>query len=611
MKGLSVWIWIIGGLIVGMVMFTMFIQLLSYINLSKDREFAKENFGVIVKAAQSVCESREGTIITKIVSFPELTKGVYSTNHSRYFIETGRGLGRYICIQFEKETLCEEIKCNVEMIVIKPEKNLLNLVSRIVGESGYTDFTIKIIKNVCGVSILFPGQETECVGCDFLCNAVCNKQCESEPDYPDNDPDCKRMLDDTFWCEGDKKCDSDRGENCGNSKDCPPIQKNLPEGSLCGCKEECISGLKCTKNHCCPEGKKWNGEKCVYEFDVLIAALKSNLREVYSDSQISQLESKISEYARSLEDEDLSAGLLYLDEDKVSDLIGNKVTNPDDWNNVNGILRQLVTKMNVKYVLIVGGYHRFPSGKASSFDSDNPYGDTTGDYIPDIAIGRVPEPNGGDIDLLLKAFGTFTNLHKSGGIDLRNHIGLTLGMSYTTMTCFSQYVWGKQCSQYPNCKLDTSAKTDASGKDFFYLTEHGDIGPPQYYGGFNSPSDVTGMDVSNAMWMIVPCYGGVVDYSSTSQGYVLTFFKQGGAIHLSSTYENCCADPSGSCTERIDEGVGELYYLTAKNFAPGVRVGDAYKIGKSQYINTGDGIGEGWFNNFYGDPTLKIKNMWS
>jgi len=40
------------------------------------------------------------------------------------------------------------------------------------------------------------------------------------------------------------------------------------------------------------------------------------------------------------------------------------------------------------------------------------------------------------------------------------------------------------------------------------------------------PSGMGAMDVSNAVWMMVPCYGGVIDYSSTSDSIVLTFLKK-------------------------------------------------------------------------------------
>jgi len=77
---------------------------------------------------------------------------------------------------------------------------------------------------------------------------------------------------------------------------------------------------------------------------------------------------------------------------------------------------------------------------------------------------------------------------------------------------------------------------------------------------------------------MVPCYGGVIDYSSTSDSIVLTFLKKGGAIHMSSTSTNCCSVTGITCTDKIDyvsaseggpgAGVGALYYKIAKNSHP-------------------------------------------
>ena len=264
--------------------------------------------------------------------------------------------------------------------------------------------------------------------------------------------------------------------------------------------------------------------------------------------------------------------------------------------------------------MIVGGYDRFPSPKVSGYYTDNPYADYTKDNVPDVALGRLPEPNDGDMDLFITAFDTFIRLHNSGGLELSSHVGRTLGYGYLAMDCWSLYNWGKKCNEYPNCKAPTSdSSTAASGKVFFYLTQHGSSGPPQSYVSALKPSDVSGMNVNNAVWMIIPCYGGVINYKSTSEGIVLTFFKKGGAIHMSSTNLNCCAVTGTTCDQTIDGGgVAALYHRIAQNFAPETRIGDAYKNGKIKFKNEiGNGqMQEFYINCLYGDPSLKIKSMW-
>ncbi len=352
----------------------------------------------------------------------------------------------------------------------------------------------------------------------------------------------------------------------------------------------------------------------VCRFDVLIAAIKSNLQSTYSAGQITQLENKIKDYQSALQNDGLSSIFLYLDEDETSDIIGSKVTSPGSWNNVDGILDQLIPKIDARYVLIVGGYRRFPSAKQGGYYTDIPYSDYTGDNMPDVALGRLPDPNNGDLNLFMNSFDTFIGLHNSGGLDLSPHVGRTLAPGYLTMECWSQYIWGQKCSPYPNCGVGTGdSPTAASGKNFFYLTQHGSKGPPQVYASAISPGNLNSMDVSGAVWMIVPCYGGVINYGSTGQSIVLNFFKNGGAIHMGSTDPNCCAVTGSSCSLLIDNcGVGTLYHRIAMNFNGGTRIGDAYKLGKIAFKGScGTGMRhEFYINCLYGDPTLTIKNMW-
>ncbi len=498
--------------------------------------------------------------------------------------------------------------------------------------------------------------DTDCYLCDGICNGFCSYDCA----YLDHDPDCPEGFIDWFElteCCGNNKCGM--SENCLSCPtDCPeddisvdpPVERNCSifnegpadnffccpdannsamygcanltlnkqENESCTCPPECAEGLVCNgpkgDKHCCPAGKVWNGTMCKLSGDVLIVALKGNLEKKYSQGQIDELETKINQFIDALAADGLGASLFYLDEDMTSDLIGTKVSNTGDWNEVDGVLDQLIPKLNSRYVLIIGGYDRFPSARVGAYYTDNHYGDYTKDNIPDVALGRLPDPRSGDIDLFINSFDTFIDSHNSGGLDLSSHIGRTLDYGYESMECWSQYVWGQKCQPYQNCKSGTSdSKTAASGKGFFYITQHGTDGPPQMYVDALMPGNLNSMDLSGSVWMIVPCMGGVINYASTSQSIVLTFFNKGGAVHMGSTNNNCCATPAGVCTTSIDKGgVGALYYRIAKNFRVGTRIGDAYKAGKIEYrTNHGNGpSNEFYINHLYGDPTLKIKEVW-
>ncbi len=458
-------------------------------------------------------------------------------------------------------------------------------------------------------------------------------ECESPSQCDDNDPcttdncvDGFCVHDDITSCtSGDGCCP--HGCNPTNDNDCTPecsTNAQCNDNNACTI-DTCISQMcehelktVCEDNDdCCPGGcTKSTDNDCTDTYDVLIVALRNNMDDVYSSTQLASLENKIrNNYVNALQGDGLTARFFYLDEDETSDVIAIKVAKSGTHNadSIDGVLEELIKKLNAKYIIIIGGEDRFLMGTMSGYKSDDfygNYGEPNGRI--DIPVGRILDPNNGDYDQLMAALDAHISMHNSGGLDLSNHVERTLGSNYLTMECFSQYVWGDKCPDNPSCKVGTSdSSTAASGKDFFYLTQHGSPGPPQTYPNALSPGNLNSMDMGGAMWMMVPCHGGVIDYSSASQGITQMFAKRGGSVFFGSTYYNCCANQGTVCTENIDNGgVGALYYRYVRNFAVGKRIGDAYLDGKNDYLSEIGYADRAFINNFYGDPTLKIKNMW-
>jgi len=343
---------------------------------------------------------------------------------------------------------------------------------------------------------------------------------------------------------------------------------------------------------------------------------------------MSSLKNKIDEYVQALSQDGLDPKFLYLDEDETKNLIGFKVTEPGNYLNIDSALDQLINKLGIKYIVIVGGYDRFPQAPVRGTmetwaETDDKYADVTGDNDPEISVGRVIDPNDGDIDLLLKSFDTFTSLHKSGGLDISKPIISTpssaCGPSRTerclTGECFSKNILGDSC---PSSKcIHDSRFYNTVSNNFLYYVEHGSPSVPQSYDSFTS-NNVASATFSNNLLFTAPCWGGnIKDYSKTSDSIPMTFFKNGGAVFLGSTDPNCCAlSYTGSCSTDIDEwGVGALYYQIAKKMSAGKRIGDAYREGKSEYLKSANLIyfpktSQAGINCLYGDPTLKINKMW-
>ncbi len=480
----------------------------------------------------------------------------------------------------------------------------------------------------------------------------CHRNCGDVGKYAPNEENC---CDELILENG--KC-SIPPTPCDTKDDCPSgyCWGDEPDKYYChtGCGTE--GKYAPEEEDCCSE---WNSttKECVIPqtYDtVLIVAIKSNMEKVYSDSEIKRLEETIDEWMKSMEADDLKPKFFYLDGDETEDEIGSKLRNPTDVTEIEGILKLLIEKTEAKYLIIIGGFDRFPQvsmgkialpgvyGYISNQSSDDPYGDVDrdGKYIPDIAVGRIPDPNDGDIDELIKAIETSTRLHKAGGIELKTHIQPVMGCGgfdsspWNSGVCFCKDVFGDTaCGGNCGC----IGIGNASGKDFVTILAHGpgasdcDLllggcitsGTSTCHGHTSfGPNDMFNLDTRNALWMSMACGGGHLRHKDTlSDSIAMSFLYNGGAIFIGSTDINYGGIGPGLPVPGCDCCIGSLYTEIAKRFKPGIRVGDAYLNGKLEFINYPSKyncncyglITVGYqyhINCLYGDPTIKIKSKW-
>ena len=162
MKGIMVWIWIIAGIIIAFILFTVFIQLMGFITMSREKEDAKQNFGNLANAADSLCDSTSGMATNSQYVFPGSVSIIYSTSDQKtYAFSVGsnsRTYGNYVCMIQANETTCQRVRCKVEMDPIMSQNNVLSLVDTILGKSSYHQYFLREIKTACGVSVLFAGE---------------------------------------------------------------------------------------------------------------------------------------------------------------------------------------------------------------------------------------------------------------------------------------------------------------------------------------------------------------------------------------------------------------------------------------------------------------------
>jgi hypothetical protein len=535
-------------------------------------------------------------------------------------------------------------------------------------EDGVCDQDCLLTKSICDPDCngtAYDGNpyglnDTKCFICDGTCNGWCSSVCNKNayPGDPNFDPDCYRNINASFSCSGDGLCESDKDENCANSLDCPgggltcgdyhtvccPAASDadvsgcsnitdIPEGGLCSCGTQCATNQTCDgTGHCCPSGKFWNGTACSQSSDVLIVTMKSNMKKVYSDAQIQKLEDKVKDYINALGADGLGGTFLYLDDSQVSDITsGSSVPqNSNDPSIIKGVISQLIIKLKAKYLIILGGDQRVIQPQVGSrTGSDDPYGDTStsADNIPDIPVGRIPDPNNGDLDVMLNTLDTASRLHRSGGLDLSDYVSPVMGCGGTSNgnwnsgRCFCTDVY-----KIASCagKCGCLPLTDTNGKGFAAILCHGP-GPSSsdlFMGGcINAvPSDIAPLNVKNAVWMTMSCGGGHLKLKATTSGSIMmTFLKIGGAVYFGSTDLNYGG--IGNCPGSIPGGdgcIGTLYVLVAQKFAVGKRIGDPYIAGKAEYLSGKYALSnscsidyQGHINVLYGDPSLKITKMWS
>ena len=175
LKGITVWIWIIGGLIVGLILFTIFVQFISYIMRAREVESAKSTFQELANNARNICQTIAGAASSKLEKtfvFPDAVSDVYSVtsvSKSAEIQSEVRSYGRYLCMKIYEENVCENIQCDVEMSNIKNIPSLTTTINKILGKIGTKEYKLDIAKAFCGVSILKYGQ----VSTDF-CGEKCS-----------------------------------------------------------------------------------------------------------------------------------------------------------------------------------------------------------------------------------------------------------------------------------------------------------------------------------------------------------------------------------------------------------------------------------------------------
>lgn len=161
MKGVAAWIWVVMGVVLGIVVLTFgSILLLQQVNLTQ-KQLAIDKFQDFYGKVKTICtEGGIGEIYYYKMEIPESTKAIYVANASDalppdkvsdYITKSKSAVGNYFCMQFFDENLprCGRIACYSNFTYIgtpslKP--TLQTMLARLTGQSPVYYFLIFINK---------------------------------------------------------------------------------------------------------------------------------------------------------------------------------------------------------------------------------------------------------------------------------------------------------------------------------------------------------------------------------------------------------------------------------------------------------------------------------
>lgn len=129
-KGMStsIWIWIIGGLAVAMVTFTMTFQSLVSVGEASSRNDVVDQFNNLKNTGDLYCSKSRGSLTTEEVTLNGV-RGIYTSNSKqnppaeipKYISESRSNSGDYLCLKFEGSNepyQCKEMSCRTNMTYI-------------------------------------------------------------------------------------------------------------------------------------------------------------------------------------------------------------------------------------------------------------------------------------------------------------------------------------------------------------------------------------------------------------------------------------------------------------------------------------------------------------
>jgi len=169
MKGIAVWIWIIGSLILGLMVFVMGSTLFFNQLEIRLKQSATDNFDDLSSKILRTCiEGGFGEVYHyKNFPVPEIIRAVYSANDSEqmppdkvalYISNSRSGTGNYFCINYFGDDLprCKPMSCYIDATYMgtpSAKPNIFSIVTRLVSEGSiYKTYNYYVLINKTNTS---------------------------------------------------------------------------------------------------------------------------------------------------------------------------------------------------------------------------------------------------------------------------------------------------------------------------------------------------------------------------------------------------------------------------------------------------------------------------